>query len=79
MYYTKGIWKDNSDKIKKIPNKLTAEQLWEKYADADGLISLKILEKYGWTQRQAEQEGLLIKETFHKYNEDNLTDNDKTD
>lgn len=42
----------------------TAEKVFNKYADKNGFISLAVLKEIGWTKAKAEDEGLIIKETF---------------
>lgn len=47
---------------------MTAEAIFKKYADKDGLVSTKDLEKEGWTTSRAEDEGIIVKETFFDLN-----------
>lgn len=43
---------------------ITAEGIYNKYADSNGLVSISDLVKEGWTKSRAEEAGLIIKETF---------------
>lgn len=44
--------------------KLTAASIYDKFADSNGFVSLSCIEKLGWTKAKAEEEGLVIKETY---------------
>ena len=43
---------------------MTADAVFKKYADKNGFISINDLKKIGWSRTKAEDEGLIIKETF---------------
>lgn len=43
---------------------MTAEAIYKKYADNNGLVSIYDLQKEGWSKAKAENEGLIIKEGF---------------
>lgn len=43
---------------------MTAEAIYKKYADNNGLVSIQDLQREGWTKAKAENEGLIIKESF---------------
>lgn len=43
---------------------MTANAIYKKYADKDGLVSIQDLQKEGWSIIEAEREGIIIKETF---------------
>lgn len=49
----------------KSKDNLTASFIFDNYADSEGLVSLKILKKLGWSKQKAKDEGLIIKEEFH--------------
>lgn len=44
---------------------MTAEGIFRKYADKDGLVSIEDLSKEGWSVSMAENEGIIIKESFY--------------
>lgn len=44
--------------------KITAVYLFNRYADERGLVSIVDILENGWTEKQAENEGLIIKEKF---------------
>lgn len=48
---------------------MTAEGIFRKYADKNGLVSIKDLAKEGWSTLRAENEGIIIKETFYDLKE----------
>ncbi len=48
---------------------MTAEGIFRKYADKNGLVSAKDLLKEGWSVSKAENEGIIIKETFYDLKE----------
>ena len=45
---------------------VTAQYLYDKYADKNGLISRTILDLYGWSDKDAEKAGLVIREKYRK-------------
>lgn len=49
---------------------MTASAIFTKFADKNGLVSIKDLMKVGWTKAMAEDEGIIIKEDFYDYNRD---------
>lgn len=49
---------------------MTASAIFTKFADKNGLVSIKDLMKVGWTKAMAEDEGIIIKEDFYDYNMD---------
>ncbi|WP_304393387.1 hypothetical protein [uncultured Clostridium sp.] len=49
---------------------MTASAIFTKFADKNGLVSIKDLMKVGWTKSMAEDEGIIIKEDFYDYNMD---------
>lgn len=51
-------------KEKKLLGKISATTIFERFADKDGFVSLEDLASVGWTKGKAENEGLIVKETF---------------
>lgn len=43
---------------------MTASDIFKEFADDNGLISIEVLKQIGWIVDMAENEGLIIKETF---------------
>ena len=41
--------------------KLSPTAIYEKYADRNGFVSLKVVNNYGYTKEEAEEQGLIIK------------------
>ena len=46
---------------------MTAAAIFMKYADKNGLVSINDLMSVGWTKEKAENEGIIVKETFYDY------------
>ena len=49
---------------------MTASAIYMKFADKNGLVSLADLKSVGWTKEKAENEGIIVKETFYCYDMD---------
>lgn len=48
-----------------MKEEITAQYIYDNYADKLGLVETKVIESLGWTVKQAEEEGLVIKENYH--------------
>lgn len=49
---------------------MSANAVFEKFADKEGLVSLTDLLSVGWTKQKAQDEGIVIKEDFYHYDTD---------
>lgn len=56
---------------------MTAYKLFEMYADKNGFVSIEDILREGWTKDMAENEGIIIKETFNPIRDYTLKEDNK--